>query len=76
MENVKQLKDITLKDKVKGTDNNFHNIIDTTDIMHPETIYEVEFSNGKVKCSLRTLMVFLCKQCFIHYGHLRSIFRC
>jgi hypothetical protein len=58
MENVKQLKDITLKDKVKGTDNNFHNIIDTTDIMYPETIYEVEFSNGKVKCSQEHLWSF------------------
>ena len=47
----KSLRDITLKDKVFGTDNKFHNILDITPTHTPKTVYRITFTNGSVTCS-------------------------
>ena len=47
----KQLRDITLNDKVFGTDNKFHNISDITPTHTPKAVYRVTFTNGTVTCS-------------------------
>lgn len=47
----KSLRDITLKDKVFGTDNKFHNILDITPTHTPKTVYKITFTNGTVTCS-------------------------
>lgn len=47
----KSLRDITLKDKVFGTDNKFHKILDITPTHTPKTVYRVTFTNGTVTCS-------------------------
>lgn len=47
----KLLRDITLNDKVLGTDNKFHNILDITPTHTPKTVYKITFSNGAVTCS-------------------------
>lgn len=47
----KSLRDITLKDKVFGTDNKFHNILDITPTHTPKTVYKITFTNGAVTCS-------------------------
>lgn len=47
----KLLRDITLNDKVFGTDNKFHNILDITPTHTPKTVYRVTFTNGAVTCS-------------------------
>lgn len=47
----KSLRDITLKDKVFGTDNKFHNILDITPTHTPRLMCKLTFSNGVVCCS-------------------------
>lgn len=47
----KLLRDITLKDKVFGTDNKFHSILDITPTHTPKTVYKITFTNGTVTCS-------------------------
>lgn len=47
----KLLRDITLKDKVFGTDNKFHNILDITPTHTPRLMCKLTFSNGVVCCS-------------------------
>ena len=47
----KLLRDITLDDKVFGTDNKFHNILDITPTHTPKTVYKITFTNGTVTCS-------------------------
>lgn len=47
----KLLRDITLDDKVFGTDNKFHNILDITPTHTPKTVYRITFTNGSVTCS-------------------------
>ena len=47
----KLLRDITLNDKVFGTDNKFHNILDITPTHTPKTVYRITFTNGDVTCS-------------------------
>lgn len=47
----KLLRDITLNDKVFGTDNKFHNILDITPTHTPKTVYKITFTNGDVTCS-------------------------
>ena len=47
----KPLRDITLNDKVFGTDNKFHNILDITPTHTPKTVYRITFTNGDVTCS-------------------------
>lgn len=47
----KLLRDITLNDKVFGTDNKFHSILDITPTHTPKTVYRITFTNGSVTCS-------------------------
>ena len=47
----KLLRDITLEDKVFGTDNTFHSISDITPTHTPKTVYRITFTNGSVTCS-------------------------
>lgn len=47
----KLLRDITLNDKVFGTDNKFHNILDITPTHTPRLMCKLTFSNGIVCCS-------------------------
>lgn len=47
----KLLRDITLNDKVFGTDNKFHNILDITPTHTPRLMCKLTFSNGVVCCS-------------------------
>lgn len=47
----KLLRDITLNDKVFGTDNKFHKILDITPTHTPKTVYKITFTNGAVTCS-------------------------
>lgn len=47
----KLLRDITLDDKVFGTDNKFHSILDITPTHTPKTVYRITFTNGDVTCS-------------------------
>lgn len=47
----KLLRDITLEDKVFGTDNTFHSILDITPTHTPKTVYRITFTNGSVTCS-------------------------
>lgn len=47
----KLLRDITLKDKVFGTDNKFHSILNITPTHTPKTVYRITFTNGSITCS-------------------------
>lgn len=47
----KLLRDVTLNDKVFGTDNKFHNILDITPTHTPRLMCKLTFSNGVVCCS-------------------------
>ena len=47
----KELKDLTLNDKVLGIDGNWYNILSFTPIHKPRKMFEIHFSNGIVKCS-------------------------
>lgn len=47
----KLLRDITLNDKVFGTDNKFHKILDITPTHTPRLMCKLTFSNGVVRCS-------------------------
>ena len=47
----KLLRDITLEDKVFGTDNKFHSILDITPTHTPKTVYRITFTNGSITCS-------------------------
>ena len=47
----KLLRDITLEDKVFGTDNTFHSISEITPTHTPKTVYRITFTNGSVTCS-------------------------
>lgn len=47
----KLLRDITVNDKVFGTDNKFHKILDITPTHTPKTVYKITFTNGAVTCS-------------------------
>lgn len=47
----KLLRDITLNDKVFGTDNKFHKILNITPTHTPKTVYKITFTNGTVTCS-------------------------
>ena len=48
---LKKIKDIKTGDKILGTDNKYHKVLDITPITIPSRMFEIEFSNGKVKCS-------------------------
>ena len=47
----KKIKDVKIGDKIVGTDNKPYDVIDVTDIHIPNNTYEIEFTNGKVRCS-------------------------
>ena len=47
----KPIKDVKIGDKILGTDNKWHRVIDVTDIKEAKNMFEIEFSNGKVKCA-------------------------
>lgn len=47
----KLLRNITLNDKVFGTDNKCHNILDITPTHTPKTVYRITFTNGSITCS-------------------------
>ena len=47
----KTIKDIKIGDLVMGTDGQWHKVIDKTKVKVSYNMYEIEFSNGKVKCA-------------------------
>lgn len=47
----KSIKDIKIGDKIKGTDGKWHRVIAKTEPKLCYNVYEIEFSNGKVRCS-------------------------
>lgn len=47
----KPIKDVKVGDKILGTDGKWHKVIEKTEIKESRLMYEIEFSNGKVKCS-------------------------
>lgn len=47
----KTIKEVNIGDLVMGTDGRWHKVIDKTDIKLSYHMYEITFSNGKVKCS-------------------------
>lgn len=47
----KLLRNITLNDKVFGTDNKCHNILYITPTHTPKTVYRITFTNGSITCS-------------------------
>ena len=47
----KSIKDVKIGDKILGTDGKWHKVIDKTPIKLATKMYEIEFSNGKVKCT-------------------------
>ena len=47
----KAIKDVKIGDKVLGTDGKWHKVIGKTDIKIPYKMYEITFSNGKIKCT-------------------------
>ena len=47
----KAIRDIQIGDSVLGTDGKFHKLIDKTKAKLSYNMYEIEFSNGKIRCS-------------------------
>ncbi|MBR5672078.1 MAG: hypothetical protein IKX02_01395, partial [Spirochaetales bacterium] len=47
----KRIEDVQIGDKIMGTDGRWHKVIGKTDPIKPYVMYEITFSNGKVKCS-------------------------
>lgn len=47
----KAIKDIKVGDKILGTDGKWHKVIEKTNIRLSYNMYEIEFSNGFIKCS-------------------------
>ena len=47
----KAIKDVKIGDKVLGTDGKWHKVIGKTDIKIPYKMFEITFSNGKIKCT-------------------------
>lgn len=47
----KSIKDVKIGDLVLGTDGKWYTVIDKTQVKLSYNMYEIEFSNGKVKCS-------------------------
>lgn len=47
----KAIKDVKIGDKVLGTDGKWHKVIDKTEMKLATKMYEITFSNGKVKCA-------------------------
>lgn len=47
----KKIKDIQVGDLVLGTDGNWHKVIEKTNVKVSYNMYEIEFTNGFVKCS-------------------------
>lgn len=47
----KTIKDVQLGDLVMGTDGRWHKVIEKTAVKLSYNMYEITFSNGKIKCS-------------------------
>lgn len=47
----KTIKDVKIGDKILGTDNKWHRVIDKTEVKMPYKMYKITFSNGYIKCS-------------------------
>lgn len=47
----KQIKDVKVGDKILGTDGKWHTVIEKTHVKLAYNMYEIEFSNGKIKCA-------------------------
>ena len=47
----KKIKDIQIGDQVLGTDGKWHKVIEKTNVKVSYNMYEIEFSNGTIKCS-------------------------
>ena len=47
----KTIADVKVGDLVLGTDGKFHKVIDKTEAKLSYNMYEITFSNGKVKCA-------------------------
>ena len=47
----KTIKELKVGDLVLGTDGQYHKVVEKTDVKLSYNMYEITFSNGKVKCS-------------------------
>lgn len=47
----KPIKDVKIGDKVLGTDGKWHKVVGKTPVKLSYDMYEITFSNGKVKCT-------------------------
>ena len=47
----KPISEVKVGDKILGTDGKWHKVLDKTEARLPFVMYEITFSNGKVKCS-------------------------
>lgn len=47
----KQISEVKVGDKILGTDGKWYHVVDKTEAKLPYVMYEIEFSNGKIKCS-------------------------
>ena len=47
----KCIRDIKVGDKILGTDNKWHRVIEKSETTTPYVMYEIIFSNGRIKCA-------------------------
>lgn len=47
----KPIKDVNIGDQIFGTDGKWHTVIEKTSVKLEYNMYEIEFSNGFIKCS-------------------------
>ena len=47
----KTIAEVKIGDEVLGTDGKWHKVVDKTEVKLANNMYEITFSNGKVKCS-------------------------
>ena len=45
----KTIKDVKIGDKILGTDNKWHRVIDKTEVKIPYKMYKITFSNFNIK---------------------------
>ena len=47
----KKISEIKIGDRVMGTDGKWHKVIGKTEVKLASIMYEITFSNGKIKCA-------------------------
>lgn len=47
----KAIKDVKIGDKILGTDGKWHKVVEKTEIRMSSRMYEITFSNGKIRCA-------------------------